>query len=392
MELVKVKIKDIVPYEKNAKLHPQEQIEQIKQSIQEFGNNDPIAIDENNVIIEGHGRYTALKELGYEEVDCIILKGMTKKQKDAYRLVHNKLTMNSDFDIEILMEELKDIETDMKKYDFDFEELEKEFEKIKETQEIVEDEFDEVVEQPRAKAGQIYKLGRHRLMCGDSTKEEDVEKLTGGASIDLVFTDPPYRMEAQGGSNQWVGRAAAKVGEEIKDLCNFEPSTFLNILLKIFGKKMNAYIFCNKDLVPDYLNWAKENKFAFNILFWKKPNALPLGEQHRPDVEYLIFVRKNSTWNNGLKSVTYSKCLEFNRDKSTTHPTMKPVGLIVNEVLISSKSHSNVLDLFGGSGSTLMACEQLDRNCYMMELDPHYVDVIIQRWEKFTGCKAKLIG
>ena len=207
-----------------------------------------------------------------------------------------------------------------------------------------------------------------------------------------MFTDPPYRMEAQGGSNQWVGRAAAKVGEEIKDLCNFEPSTFLNILLKIFGKKMNAYIFCNKDLVPDYLNWAKENKFAFNILFWKKPNALPLGEQHRPDVEYLIFVRKNSTWNNGLKSVTYSKCLEFNRDKSTTHPTMKPVGLIVNEVLISSKSHSNVLDLFGGSGSTLMACEQLDRNCYMMELDPHYVDVIIQRWEKFTGCKAKLIG
>lgn len=391
MELVKVKIKDIVPYEKNAKLHPQEQIEQIKQSIQEFGNNDPIAIDENNVIIEGHGRYTALKELGYEEVDCIILKGMTKKQKDAYRLVHNKLTMNSDFDVEVLMEELKDIETDMKKYDFDFEELEKEFEKIKETQEIVEDEFDETVEQPRAKAGQIYKLGRHRLMCGDSTKEENVEKLTGGASIDLVFTDPPYRMEAQGGSNQWVGRAAAKVGEEIKDLCNFEPSTFLNILLKIFGKKMNAYIFCNKDLVPDYLNWAKENKFAFNILFWKKPNALPLGEQHRPDVEYLIFVRKNSTWNNGLKSVTYSKCLEFNRDKSTTHPTMKPVGLIVNEVLISSKSHSNVLDLFGGSGSTLMACEQLDRNCYMMELDPHYVDVIIQRWEKFTGCKAELI-
>lgn len=391
MELVKVKIKDIVPYEKNAKLHPQEQIEQIKQSIQEFGNNDPIAIDENNVIIEGHGRYTALKELGYEEVDCIILKGMTKKQKDAYRLVHNKLTMNSDFDVEVLMEELKGIETDMKKYDFDFEELEKEFEKIKETQEIVEDEFDEVVEQPRAKAGQIYKLGRHRLMCGDSTKEEDVEKLTGGANIDLVFTDPPYRMEAQGGSNQWVGRAAAKVGEEIKDLCNFEPSTFLNILLKIFGKKMNAYIFCNKDLVPDYLNWAKENKFAFNILFWKKPNALPLGEQHRPDVEYLIFVRKNSIWNNGLKSVTYSKCLEFNRDKSTTHPTMKPVGLIVNEVLISSKSHSNVLDLFGGSGSTLMACEQLDRNCYMMELDPHYVDVIIQRWEKFTGCKAELI-
>jgi len=165
MELVKVKIKDIVPYEKNAKLHPQEQIEQIKQSIQEFGNNDPIAIDENNVIIEGHGRYTALKELGYEEVDCIILKGMTKKQKDAYRLVHNKLTMNSDFDVEVLMEELKDIETDMKKYDFDFEELEKEFEKIKETQEIVEDDYDEFedVEKLEGHYGVPYQGNKSRI-------------------------------------------------------------------------------------------------------------------------------------------------------------------------------------------------------------------------------------
>lgn len=183
MELVKVKIKDIVPYEKNAKLHPQEQIEQIKQSIQEFGNNDPIAIDENNVIIEGHGRYTALKELGYEEVDCIILKDMTKKQKDAYRLVHNKLTMNSDFDIEMLAEELELIDLDMEKYDFDFKKLEREIEKAKK-KELVEDEFDEIPdrEECEVKRGQVYKLGKHKLMCGDSTKEEDVKRLVGGGT------------------------------------------------------------------------------------------------------------------------------------------------------------------------------------------------------------------
>lgn len=183
MELVKVKIKDIVPYEKNAKLHPQEQIEQIKQSIQEFGNNDPIAIDENNVIIEGHGRYTALKELGYEETDCIILKGMTKKQKDAYRLVHNKLTMNSDFDIEMLAEELELIDLDMEKYDFDFKKLEREIEKAKK-KELVEDEFDEIPdrEECEVKRGQVYKLGKHKLMCGDSTKEEDVKRLVGGGT------------------------------------------------------------------------------------------------------------------------------------------------------------------------------------------------------------------
>lgn len=208
----------------------------------------------------------------------------------------------------------------------------------------------------------------------------------------MVFTDPPYRMEAQGGSDQWVGKQAAKLGESIKDLCNFDPQEFLSILSQMFDGKMNAYIFCNKDLVPDYLNWGLENKYAFNILFWKKPNALPLGGQHRPDTEYLLYFRKNAIWNNGLKGVSYSKCLEFGRDNSTPHPTMKPIGLIANELKISSNENGIVVDLFGGSGSTLIACEQLGRKCFAMELDPKYCDVIVDRWEKFTGKKAVLLN
>ncbi len=194
MEIVKIKIQDIIPYENNVKQHPKEQIEQIKKSIEEFGNNDPIAIDENNIIIEGHGRLIALQELGYEEAECIVLKGLTDEQKNAYRLVHNKLTMNSDFDLEGLEKELKKIqEMDMKLFDFDMQEIEAELSKMNDKdREVEEDDFNvdealESTEEPIVKRGEIWRLGNHYLMCGDSTSKEDVEKLM---SVDEI--DPAY--------------------------------------------------------------------------------------------------------------------------------------------------------------------------------------------------------
>jgi DNA modification methylase len=199
-------------------------------------------------------------------------------------------------------------------------------------------------------------------------------------------------MEAEGGSDQWVGRSAAKVGESIKDIVDFDPVAFLESLPSYFLKTMNAYIFCNKDLVPDYLNWALKSGYAFNILFWKKPNALPLGSQHRPDTEYIIFIRKNAIWNNGLEGVNYSKALEFGRENSTTHPTMKPIGLISNELLISSNKNGIVVDPFLGSGSTLIAAEQTGRVCYGFELEPKYCDIILKRWETLTGQTAQLLS
>ena len=159
---------------------------------------------------------------------------------------------------------------------------------------------------------------------------------------------------------------------------------------------MNAYIFANKELLPDYLNWCKNNNFAWNVLIWKKPNAIPIGDSHRPDIEYLLYFRKKAIWNNGLEGVDYSRCLQFSRVQKTeengNHPTPKPVELIINELKISSNENSIVVDLFGGSGSTLIACEQTNRKARLMELDPHYCDVILQRWENLTGKKAELIN
>ena len=137
-------------------------------------------------------------------------------------------------------------------------------------------------------------------------------------------------------------------------------------------------------LLPQYLDWAVDNKYSFNVLVWKKPNPIPIGDSHRPDIEYLLLFRKNAIWNNGLKDVDYSRCLEYGRENGL-HPTMKPVELICNEIKISSKKDSSVVDLFGGSGSTLIACEKTNRKCYISELDPKYCDVILKRWEEYTG-------
>ena len=187
-----VPITEIKPYRRNAKLHPQEQIEQIKNSMQEFGNIDPIGVWHDE-IVEGHGRYEALKQMGVKEIPIIRLDDLTDEQRKAYALVHNKLTMNSDFDVALLDTELAEIETiDMTLLGFD--------DKEETPQEVVEDDFDEEPpEEPKAKYGDIYKLGRNRLMCGDSTKIEDVEKLMDGCKAELTFTDPPYELDTQGG-------------------------------------------------------------------------------------------------------------------------------------------------------------------------------------------------
>lgn len=200
MNIVKIKINELTPYENNAKIHTKEQIEQIKTSIEKFGMNDPIGVwGEKNIIVEGHGRLEALKELGYEEVECIRLDHLTDEERRAYTLAHNKLTMNTDFDFTKLEEELKNIDTiDMADFDFDMSFITDEAER-----EVEEDEYEvELPEEPKAKLGDIYQLGNHRLMCGDSTSIDDVEKLMNGVKADMVFTDPPYNIAYQGVSDK----------------------------------------------------------------------------------------------------------------------------------------------------------------------------------------------
>lgn len=384
-----VAIADLVPYERNAKTHSQEQVEKIANSIKEFGFLNPCLIDKDNNLIAGHGRVEACKLLGWQTVPCLPVEGLTEAQRRAYILADNKLTELGGWDMELVNAEL----TALQDMDFDIDLTGFEIE-LEEPQEVKEDNFDiDAPIEPVSKLGDVWKLGGgHRLMCGDSTSITDIERLMDGNKADLVFTDPPYLLETKGGCKGEIGKALRKQGNDIEFISNFNPQEFLDVLPTVFDKnKINAYAFCNKDLLPQYLNWAVSNKYSYNVLVWKKPNAIPIGDSHRPDIEYLLLFRKNAIWNNAVEGVNYSRCLEFSRETGL-HPTMKPIGLIANELKISSNKNSIVLDLFGGSGSTLIACEQLDRKCYMMELDPHYVDVIINRWETLTGKKAKLIN
>lgn len=389
------KVDDLIPYVNNSRKHSDEQVAQIASSIKEFGWTNPILIDGTNSIIAGHGRLMAARKLKMEEVPTIELSHLTDTQRKALVIADNKLALNADWDTTLLTIELDELLKDGFALDilgFNADELNALLEPEQVDGLTDEDAVPEVPEEPKTKLGDIYQLGNHRLMCGDSTNVDAIQKLMNGDVAELVFTDPPYRMEVEGGSNQLVGRAAAKLGEMIKHLCEFDPVAFLNTLPTVFKKNtLNAYIFCNKDLVPDYLHWAVESGYAFNILFWKKPNAIPLGGQHRPDVEYLLVFRKSAVWNNGLKDVNYSKCLEHGRDIGKDHPTKKPVELIENQLKISSTGNSVVLDFFGGSGSTMIACEKVGRQARLMELDPKYCDVIVKRWEDFTGKQAVLL-
>ena len=371
----------------NYRKHSDKNKSLINKSLKECGAGRSIVIDNDGEIIAGNGIYEQAQKLKIptkiietDGSELVVVKRTDLKTNDEKRkqlaIMDNSTSDSSEFDLESLQA------------DFDVEQLQDwgldvEFESLEE-QEIIEDEVPEEVE-TKCKLGDIWQLGNNRLMCGNSTSVTDVEKLMNGEKADMVFTDPPYLLETKGGCKGEIGKALKKQGNDIEFISNFNPDNFLHVLPNVFEKnKINAYVFCNKDLLPKYLNWAVDNKYSYNVLVWKKPNAIPIGDSHRPDIEYLLLFRKNAIWNNGLKDVNYSRCLEFSRETGL-HPTMKPLKLITNEMQISSNKGSNILDPFGGSGSTLIACEQLDRKCYMMELDPKYCDVILQRYIKFKN-------
>lgn len=248
-----------------------------------------------------------------------------------------------------------------------------------------EDAVPDAPETPVTVLADVWQLGDHRVMCGDSTSIDAVEKLMSSKKADFVLTDPPYNQETDGGFKGSIGASLKKQSGDIAHLCDFEPETVLPILPSVHRKGvMNATVFCNKDLVPRYLNWATENKYSFNILVWKKPSAIPLGGSYQPDIEYCLVFRRSAKFNTKQDGVSYSKVLEHKRETGL-HPTMKPVQMLENQIKIVSDSGDLCLDLFGGSGSTLIACQKTGRIAYLMELDPKYCDVIINRWQDFTG-------
>ena len=383
-----VDVDSIVPNPKNANRHSVEQIKRLEKLIKYQGFRNPLIIsNRTGFLIAGHGRLEAAKNLGIEKLPVIYQDFENEAQEYAYLVSDNEIARWAELDKQAVYEDLKNIELD------DIELLGIEDFEIPDV-EVLDPQTDEDevpdVEHPITRRGDIWLLGKHRLMCGDSTMIDDVEKLMNGEKADLVVTDPPYKIETQGGCKGELGASLRKQGQDIEFISDFDPKDFLNVLPNVYDKnKFNAYIFCNKELLPDYLIWAREHKISFNVLVWKKPNAIPIGDSHRPDIEYLLLFRKNAIWNNGLKDVNYSRCLEFPRETGL-HPTMKPVGLLENEMLISSNLNSNVLDFFNGSGSTMIACEKINRKYFGIELTEKYCDVTIQRWQNYTGKKATL--
>jgi len=380
MQVEKISIDKLIPYANNAKIHTKEQISQIKASITEFGFNDPIAVDENNVIIEGHGRFTALQELDFKEVDIIRLSHLTEVQKKQYILAHNKLTMNTGFNEELLKLELEALNfegAELELTGFDEKELEELLKGFEDTKEIEEDEVPEVDEtkEPYSKLGDIWLLGRHRLMCGDSTDKETVEKLMNGQKADMVFTDPHYNVAFNGRSGKH---------EVIKNdnLSNKDFEIFINKIIEMI-KHIDPkcyYIWCNWNFYG-----ILQNKLEYkSCIVWAK-NVFGMGNGYRHQHEFCLF---NGKIDEHIKNE--SDLWEIKKDTNYVHPTQKPVALSVRAFSNHIK-FLNILDLFGGSGSTLVGAEQTGRNAYLMELDEKYVDVIVKRYHNLGKDDIKLI-
>lgn len=389
MTVVNKPTAELKPYDKNAKKHDKKQIANVAESIKQFGFVQPIVLDKDDNVIIGHCRLEAAKKLHLDEVPCVMADDLTDEQVKKLRLLDNKLQEQSVWDIDLIAEEIADL-------DFDGFDVDWELPEDEET-EIIEDEAPQVDEEaePTTKLGDIWQLGKHRLVCGDSTDKETVELLMNGNKADMVFTDPPYNMNYCGAG--FINQENKNVKERIKDIIDFDAKEISYLAEGNIAN--NVFIFTSKDLIKDYL--VIFDSWKFNLLMWHKTNTPPMvNNNYFADTEYLLYFHKGKrVWNNGLKPIDiYKKYFvssmgEGKKDAGADlHPTMKPLTIIGNQVKICSNKDGIVVDVFGGSGSTLIACEQLDRTCYMMELEPKYCDVIIKRWETLTGEKAVLVN
>ena len=412
------KVGELIPYENNPR-NNENAVEAVAGSIREFGFKNPIIVDQNNVIVAGHTRLLAAKELGLKEVPTIIADDLTTEQINAYRLVDNKTNELAHWDIDMLERELSEIDSiDMEEFGFDdFPDLE--------LDKVIEDDFEDEEldhEEPISQSGEIYQLGNHRLMVGDSTNKEDVRALTDGAQMDLLVTDPPYNVDYNGGTEDAMTIENDNMGKE----------HFVEFLTAAFENGAEAlrpgggfYIWHAESTAGEFIKALEAAELEFRQrLIWVK-SSLVLGRQdfqwkHEPcfygwkegAAHYFTADRTNTTviedapninamnkdelkdYIKDLKDVIDEGSTILRADKpssSRQHPTMKPVKLMAHHLAYSTRQGENVIDLFGGSGSTLMAAEQLGRNCYIMEFDPKYADVIITRWEEFTGQEAELI-
>ena len=378
-------IKKLIPYVNNPRINDSA-VDMVAASIKEFGFKNPIIVDKKNVIVAGHTRLKAAKKLGLQEVPIIRVEDLTEQQIKAFRIADNKTTEFAEWDFELLNIELEGLDDEFT--GFDMEELEDMF---PDDTEVIEDDFEEEpLENPISKRGDIWQLGRHRLMCGDSTKLEDVVKLMNGAKADLFITDPPYNVDYTGGTKD-----ALKIMNDKQD-----DASFRQFLVDAFS----AADAVMREGAAFYI-WHADNEgynfhsACFNTgwkvrqcLIWVKNSAVFGRKDYHIQHEPCLYGWKEGAahlWTSDRKQTTI---LNFDRPtRNKEHPTMKPVKLFDYLIKNNTRRNDIVLDLFAGSGTTLIACEQNGRVSYNMELDPRYVDVIIKRFENLTGEKAVLI-
>lgn len=371
-------IGEIIPYARNSRTHSEEQVAQIAASIKEFGWTNPVLIDEENGIIAGHGRLAAARKLGHTEIPVIELTGLSEAQKRAYVIADNKLALNAGWDTEMLVNELRDLEgmdIDLALTGFSADEL-NDMLTVKEEGLTDEDAAPPVPEEPKTKPGDIYQLGRHRLMCGDSTSTNDVDKLLNGDRPDLIFTDPPYNIDYQGVSDK---------RDKIKN-DKMEDSAFVDFLIQsLFGCE-TMYVCCSWHYAHLFREaMEKIGRKPKAMIVWNKVNPAQHLDKYFKQHE-IIFYYGDYGGHKTLRGDIWT----IKRQKNTVHPTMKPVELI--EMALEDNSGKKIVfDMFGGSGSTMIACEKTGRSARLMELEPKYCDVIVKRWEDFTGKKAELV-
>lgn len=405
LQIVYMRPEELRPYEKNARKHAPEDVAAIKASIRELGGfNDPIGIwGPDNIIVEGHGRLIAAKELGLERVPCIRLDHLTDDQRRAYALAHNKTAELSEWDFAgNLEEELAAMDIagfDMSHFGFD--DIQG---GVSSSSSAEDDDFDpdEPVE-PKAKRGDIYLLGQHRLMCGDSTDATAWARLMDGEKADMVFTDPPYGV-AIGDKNATLNsvQKAGRCTENIKgdtmteaELYDMLKAAFVNVRENCADDAVYFVTSPQGGSLCLMMMMMKDAGLEVrHVLMWKKNSAtfslgrLDYDYQHEPI--FYTWTKSHHNFRNGEYRTTI---WEYDKPrKCDLHPTMKPVELVANAIMDGTQEGMIVLDAFGGSGTTIIAAEQLNRRARVMELDPHYVDVIVARWEKLTGEKAVLLN
>ena len=391
-------VSTLIPYARNSRTHSDEQIAQIAASIKEFGWTNPILIDGDNGIIAGHGRLSAARKLGHEEVPVIELKDLTETQRKAYIIADNRLALNAGWDNEMLTIELNELLADNFALDilgFDPKELAALLEPDVVEGLTDEDAVPDIPDKPKTKLGDIYQLGNHRLMCGDSTSIDAVDKLMP-ETANMIFTDPPYLMDFTGGIHGDGSKSFnAKHGSIKNDkMSDKEGDDFLDAINSVITSKVDGafYItFYRLGINKYFASMERTGLKCRSLVIWDKGNHTLSNSDYMSMYEPMFY-----GWVNNHKFYGGKNGMDIWRIKRTAkndlHPTMKPVELVEKAVLDGSAINGIVLDLFGGSGTTIVACEKHNRHSRIMELDPKYCDVIVKRWEDFTGKKAMLVN